>query len=199
MEQFNHDLFAVFAASPDRSVAAPFGTVFLAEWTILLGPALLVWLWICGSSADRRAAIGACLSALSAVAVAALLSMLIWHPRPFMDGLFPNYLHHAPDSSFPSDHATLLFALGFALWLVPPVRLPRVWMVMIALAAAVGWARVYLGVHYPFDIIGAAMVGLLPALVFASLPGRRASDAVTQFAEWLYGLVLVRVRPRKHL
>lgn len=198
-ETLNRALFAFVSGTSAPTGALLAGAIFIAEWLILTGPVLLVVLWIFGSTGDRRAAVGAGLSAILAVAIAATLSILVWHPRPFMDGLAANYLNHAADSSFPSDHATQLFALGFSLWLMPSLLLPRAWIAMMGLGLAVGWARVYLGVHYPFDIFGAALVGLSSALVFATSPGRRASGSVTQIAEWLYGLVLDRMRLRKHL
>lgn len=195
LEEINHSLFAMLGARSGFLGFALSGPFVLAEWAILLGPALLVALWIFGSTGDRRAAIGEGLSAILAVAVAATLSMVIWHPRPFMDSLSANYLNHAADSSISNDHATLLFAL----WLVPPLLLLRAWIAMMGVALAVGLARVYLGVQHPFDIFGAAIVGLLSAGVCATLPGKQARDALTLVAEWLLDRVLNVFRHRKGL
>lgn len=62
----------------------------------------------------------ACLVGLTA----AFLSSLIVTPRPFMDSPAINCLDHIRDSSFPSDHATLLFAIAFAFWVHRPASLP---------------------------------------------------------------------------
>jgi undecaprenyl-diphosphatase len=102
-----------------------------------------------------------------------------------MDGIVQNYLHHAPDSSFPSDHATLLFALGWSLFTVRPTILRLIWIVPMILALAVGWSRVFLGAHYPLDVVGAAVIGLA-ASCFASLVGYRASAALTSYGERIY-------------
>jgi undecaprenyl-diphosphatase len=57
--------------------------------------------------------------------------------------------------SFPSGHATASFACATVVALaVPRFRWP-----LIVLAAAVSWSRVYVGVHYPLDVVGGAALG----------------------------------------
>jgi undecaprenyl-diphosphatase len=82
--------------------------------------------------------------------------------------------------SFPSSHTAITVAVVIAL--VP--FLPRVlaW-VAVAYAVLVGWSRVYLGVHYPLDILGGAGIGiavggaiLLALAVLLRTTGRRAAE-----------------------
>lgn len=61
------------------------------------------------------------------------------------------------DSSFPSDHTTFALVLVVALW---PV-LGRTRWFWLALAAAIGVARVFVGVHYPTDVLAGAAIGAL--------------------------------------
>lgn len=105
-------------------------------------------------------------------AIAATLSAAVWAPRPFADGSAMNFLGHAPDSGFPSDHATLAFALAFGLLRRRPPRLRKAWLASCAVALAVGRARVFLGAHHPGDIVGAAAVGLASAVTVATRAGR---------------------------
>lgn len=80
------------------------------------------------------------------------------HERPFAAGVGYNFLHHSPNNSFPSNHGTICFtfALAFMFW-------HRLWSgaLLIAVACAIAWARVYLGVHWPMDMLG----GLLTAMI----------------------------------
>ena len=65
--------------------------------------------------------------------------------------------HPAHGTSFPSSHTAVTVAVMIAL--VP--FLPRALAgVAIAYAVLVGWSRVYLGVHYPLDILGGAGIGI---------------------------------------
>jgi len=84
---------------------------------------VLALLWLFGNSEDRGAVVAAAIACLIGL-TAAFLSSLLVTPRPFMDSPATNYLDHVRDSSFPSDHATLLFAMAFAFWVHCPASLP---------------------------------------------------------------------------
>jgi len=83
--------------------------------------------------------------------------------RPFQTHHVHQLLSHAPGQSFPSDHATAAFGCA----LVALVFLNRAWgVVLILLGVLIGFARVYLGIHYPGDIGGSflcAVVGVAVA------------------------------------
>jgi undecaprenyl-diphosphatase len=66
-------------------------------------------------------------------------------------------------ASFPSGHATTAFALAVVLSLWYP-RLTLVWLL---LAAAVGWSRIVLGSHFPSDVLAGAVLGVAVVLVLA--------------------------------
>jgi undecaprenyl-diphosphatase len=90
---------------------------------------------------------------------------LVERDRPFARDTRVEVIGNKPnDPSFPSGHATNAFAGAAVLaWLVPEGRI--VWF---ALAAAIAYSRVYLGVHYPFDVMGGALVGLACAALVIS-------------------------------
>jgi len=194
---FDHWLITLAGAPTDLGGAPLLAAIVVARWALFLGPVLLAALWIGGDAEDRRVAVAAALSGGAALAAAAALSSLIIEPRPFMDGPARNYLHHVRDSGFPSDHATLLFAIAFALRLRFPPRLPSTWIAVLALAMAVGGARVFLGTHYPVDIAGAALVGAATALLATGPWGRAATERVTQLCETSSDRLLAAIRLRK--
>jgi undecaprenyl-diphosphatase len=77
--------------------------------------------------------------------------------------------------SFPSSHAVNIFAGAF--FMSQPFR--RLGPVFYAIAAIVAYSRVYIGIHYPLDVIGGAAIGVLIAW-----PMRRLKDEVVSWLEW---------------
>ncbi len=92
--------------------------------------------------------------------------------RTFVVGLGTQWLHHRPAPSFPSDHATLLFAIACS-YLGRP-GWPVVGWTALALGVVNGWARIVVGLHFPLDILGALVVGLVSAVLV-----RKMLDAIS--------------------
>jgi undecaprenyl-diphosphatase len=83
-------------------------------------------------------------------------------PRPYVDEPNPEPLAHPPlDLSFPSGHAATSFA-GAALL---ATFVPRLAVQFFVLATLIAWSRVYIGVHYPSDVLAGALIGLAVAFV----------------------------------
>lgn len=132
-----------------------------------------------GSLRSKLAAASAGISAVVALLVNAVLGHLWYHARPFADHPKQTVLlvHHGADNSFPSDHASVAFAVAFAVL----VFHRRLGIVLLAVAVGVGLDRIFVGVHYPIDVLTSFLVGLGAALV-VTMPGR-------PYVEWLVRLV----------
>lgn len=161
MTHFNVELFLAINASAHPPAILLAAGRFMAAWLVFLTMLLFVILWIRKPANERGALIVATLVALIGLGVNQLIGVFYFHPRPFMIGLGHQYLAHPPDNSFPSDHATFVWSLGFALLAMG--RLRR-WGIALTLAGfAVAWARIYVGVHFPFDMFGSLIVSLAVA------------------------------------
>ena len=88
-------------------------------------------------------------------------------PRPFvvLEHVRQLIEKNTNEASFPSGHAAFYFAVAFAVYLGNK----STGRVMLILAGVLSIARVYLGVHYPSDILGGAVVGLVSALAAEKL------------------------------
>ena len=132
--------------------------------------AIFLFAWFRTHARERGSLIYAVLCALIALGVNYALGLVFPHPRPFALGLSPNYLGHAAETSFPSDHATLMWTLAFGLLLNAKVRIYG-WAA-VALAALTSWARIFLGVHFPFDILGSIVVAAISLAAMVPLRPR---------------------------
>lgn len=159
MAGWNQQLFLLINASAAPSEWLVHCATVLAESPAIVVPAVLVVLWVWGQP-DRR---GGLLSVTAATCIAlginGVLGLLYFEPRPFMIGIGHTLLRHAPDNSFPSDHATFVWALGAGLSMTGAARR---WGVLVCLyGVGVAWSRVYLGVHFPVDMIASIPVALV--------------------------------------
>jgi undecaprenyl-diphosphatase len=84
----------------------------------------------------------------------------------------PDPLVTIPHShSFPSGHTATSFAGATALSLLYPRGTP----VFYVLAAAIAYSRLYLGVHFPLDVVGGAVIGAATALLLLAAARRRSA------------------------
>jgi undecaprenyl-diphosphatase len=155
LEVLNRTLFLAIDATPSTPAWRIAIASFIANGLIWSIPLILTGLWLSADPHRREAALRGCALALASLAVNQLIGLAWQHPRPFMIGLGHTFLAHAPDSSFPSDHATVFAALCVTLF---AQRMNRVGLLTLAGGLAVAWARIFLGVHFPLDMLGAVCI-----------------------------------------
>ena len=127
-------------------------------------------------SERRTGAVVATSAAAAALALNQPLGHLIDRVRPYVE--HPAQVHlliaRSRNPSFPSDHATGAFALAFGIWLYDRA----IGTVLLVLAAAMGIARVFVGTHYPSDVVAGALMGAAVATVLSRIPIGRLLTAV---------------------
>jgi undecaprenyl-diphosphatase len=137
----------------------------------LIGSFGLVWLMlavaISGFSWSRPwlwTRVGAAI--LLAESVSGALKGWVERDRPPIADPDPEPIVRLPEThSFPSGHATV----GFACATVLALAVPRLKYPLFALAALIAWSRVYVGVHYPLDVLAGAVVGVALAIALRML------------------------------
>lgn len=157
----NLALFLLLNAGQHASGMAIGAARFLAQDLVWMVPAGLSVGWLRASSATRQVLIVAAVAGLAGLLINQTIGLVWYHPRPFEAGIGRTLIPHAQDSSFPSDHLTLIWAVAFSLLSHRQTRFAGWALALMGLPVA--WARIYLGVHFPLDILGAALVALLIA------------------------------------
>jgi undecaprenyl-diphosphatase len=181
-------LFEVLNAPAGANSTVIAVATFCALRLIWLVPILLASYWLCGDRDMKRSVVAATLAGFLALLIAQVCG-LYYTPRPFAAGVGRTLLLHAPDSSFPSDHATLMAAVAISLSAIRVTRLPGLVLAVLWLPQA--WARIYLGVHFPSDMFGALVVGVF-AVFCVKTWGTPAIDFLFPHLLQLY---LVAFRP----
>lgn len=167
---------AINAATEDWGPVA--SIAFLAaKFVVYLIPVHLVLLWLLGGRAHRRLALTLLAALLIGIAISYAIGFAAPTARPFQVPVGHLLIEHRGSPSFPSNHGLVMFTYAATLALAGWRRLA----IPVALAAvAVAWSRIYLGVHFPFDMIGALAIAL-PAAWLAvrldAIAGGRSTEA----------------------
>jgi undecaprenyl-diphosphatase len=161
-------------------------------FAIIVGSLVLVWMWFAAHDpALRERNQRTVLFAMVSIGIASALMVLINHyyfrTRPFIT-LPPgsvNLLFYPPtDSSFPSNFAAVIFALAIAVF----IKNRKYGSWLLALAVVSGFGRIYIGIHYPLDILGGAGVALVACLISLVIMWiiRPLTDLVLKIVRVLY-------------
>jgi len=158
-ESLNIELFQIINAPAHPAPGIILAARILAEWVVYAAAIWMVAAWIRTGQSFRRGLLDALLAAMISLGINQLIGLFVYHPRPFDLNLGHQFLAHGTETSFPSDHAVLMFSIAFTL-LLTPVSRGWGWLFLV-FGVGVAWSRVYLGVHFPFDMIGAFIVAIV--------------------------------------
>lgn len=153
----------------------PSATMLVIVRVLADGPLLVAVLVLAVMLAQPKRSFGTlALKAGAAAAIGLLANFLIgylWYrPRPFVAGIGQAWIAHAPTSSFPSDHLTAQWAIAGVLLLNRRTRLWGLGLALLGLPMA--WARIYLGLHYPSDMLGGLAIATVAVVMATATTAR---------------------------
>lgn len=138
--------------------------IWLGDAIAYLLPISLLLFLVFGKNKKREIAM-LLISGLSALLSRGIITSLIrlaWHrPRPFVALDLIPLMPYADKGSFPSGHAAALFALALVVYFFHK----KTGIVFLVLSGLSVLARVYVGIHWPSDILAGALLGLSSAIL----------------------------------
>lgn len=167
MDALNYDWFHFVNAdttTPDWLVWLGY---ILAEYAIMIIPVILILGW--ARQNKQQPMLRALVGCGCALLINALIAHFWFSPRPFMIPIGHTFLHHQPDASFPSDHMTIVMTVAFSLMYQWETR--KLGISIALLGLLIGWSRVFLGVHFPMDMVGGTVVALVSSALAYRLNG----------------------------
>jgi undecaprenyl-diphosphatase len=111
----------------------------------------------------KNEALNSFFSVLLALSFSFIIGLFFYSNRPFVDYENLNLVTHLADNSFPSDHSTFIFAIALSLFMQLKNKIIGFLIIFFAILGAV--ARIYVGVHYPLDILGAFIGAFIASFI----------------------------------
>lgn len=174
------------------------GTLFsdIEKASIPLMVVITGLLWFLSRPGGDRKWKLACGSAYAAAALSYVVAFVIHHawarPRPYMTHHIAHPWSNTTDASFPSDHSTVSFAIAVAVVLFDPVA----GAIFLVIAAIIAVGRLFIGAHYPSDVLAGFVIGALAAVVVVRLL-RPVVRRVVSLVERATDPLLARVYPKR--
>ena len=163
MMNFDSEVTATINFLAGRYSALDLLAIFFAKYVIFLLVLSIAFTWFVQT--DRAMWRFRAISCGLAVAVGLLLNqgilLFVSRVRPYDLGLTHLIVEKSADPSFPSDHATMVFAITFMLILLRD----RFRIIYLIFAILVALARVFIGVHFLGDVVGGVFTALIASVL----------------------------------
>lgn len=166
MTSLNYELLKAINDLAGKSSVVDAIMIFATNYAVPVFATVLLMMWFFGKEYMKKTVVYSALSGVLGILINVLISKIYFEPRPFVTHDDLNVLvDHARDASFPSDHTTGAIALAFAIAL----RNKRIGIIMMVFALITGFSRMYVGNHYPGDVVVGIVIGLLVAYTINKL------------------------------
>lgn len=139
--------------------------IFGAEYIIYLTFIGMFIITFKGKVNERKALLLTLLSLPVVVIIIKTIHIFYFEPRPFVSFDITPLVPYKTDASFPSRHTSIMAAITFAFTYFKS----KYSLLLLFLTLWVGFARIYVGVHYPLDILGGVLVGVVSVAVALQL------------------------------
>ncbi|MBV7392078.1 undecaprenyl-diphosphatase [Enterococcus sp. ALS3] len=159
MNQLNNNLFYAINHFAGQVQVIDWFFIIAANFSPILLILFILYRWFFSKQLinSRQRIFLAGLSFVFAELLGKIAGLLYNHPQPFVHLTGVHQLvNHAVDNAFPSDHSLLFFSIMSLLFLTSQSKYRSLYLVS---AILVGLARIWVGVHYPIDVVASGLIG----------------------------------------
>ncbi len=184
LEMLNYQLFNYLNAPETASNLDIYIGIFIANDTLYILLLFLAMTWLLGTYQSKALALKAVLTTITALLIGYVISLGYHHPRPFMLDMGNTLITHAPTASFPSNHMLIFSSVALSYVFAKQLKFG---LSLFAFALLVAWSRIYVGVHFPLDMLGAICVALMTNIMLQWI-WNRYQDPIMSFCLKIYHL-----------
>lgn len=141
--------------------------IFLSKKIRYLFIFVLIFMWF-RNDFYKKVSCKAITSSMFTLFIHALIKLFYFKPRPFAKRRVGILIPSKRDSSFPSKHTLLAFAVSTSIFLYDRVLGSIMW----GISALTGFSRIWVGHHYPSDIIGSAFIASMTSIILDKTAGK---------------------------
>lgn len=182
VEHLNLELFYLLNV-PEH--AAPFMqhfAMFIAHDLIYLMLLVFAVIWLRGQRWAKILLIKAVCFTAVALCISEVLSTVLNTPRPFVMEVGRTLIEHDATGAFPSNHMTIFSGIALSYYFSVKREIGRL---LIAVAWLVAWSRIYVGVHFPIDMLGGFLIAFM--VNWLGLPlWHKYADKLMDVVLWLH-------------
>ncbi|GLC32633.1 undecaprenyl-diphosphatase [Clostridium omnivorum] len=183
----NMELFRLINNLANRNIVLDKIMVFFSKDVPYIFMAILAFIFILGIIKDkedyRKASINAFVITVINLALSFIIGSIYYVDRPFVHSKVNLLISHTADASFPSDHATGTMSIALGLGKYSRI----LGIIMTILSLIVGFSRVYVGNHYPLDVIGAYIIVSITSYLYNLLLKSKIEEIYSRIEKWLIG------------
>ena len=150
--------FLIFGMN-NKNLYLDYLMIFGANYVIYLTLILIFIISLKGSISERKSLILFLFSFPILILIIKIIHLFIFEQRPFIEQDIIPLINQSADAAFPSRHTAIMTTIIFS------YIKSRWFPYLLALGIWVGFARIYVGVHYPIDILGGIITGLISLVV----------------------------------
>jgi undecaprenyl-diphosphatase len=170
IEQLNFALFHFINQYADLNPFIDYLAIITAKYMPVIIILSIAYIWIKNRDRTRDIILYGIYAAIIGLVINYIIGLVYFHPRPFMIPLGTLLFQYPAETSFPSDHATLMFSLAIMLIYFKETRIAG--LIFLILGFIGGLARIFSGIHFPLDIFGSLLVSIISTILIFQFKDR---------------------------